>query len=154
MIYPRRELGLNGRWSDPSSAPGWDSVVVTTRPADFNTINVADAEAWFRVRLVSPWPEAPKAPRRTTTLRGRIVDDSTGCGVYFCQVVVDDTQCSAYTDTLGSFVLEGVPVGGIGVDACAGGGIGKHVKASVPGDSLIVIRLQGLPRYRFARSCR
>jgi hypothetical protein len=151
LIYPMRKLGLYGRQSDPVRSPEFDSVIVTPRPTAFNTINVKDAEVWYRVTLSTPWPEPPRKPMKTTTLAGRVVDDSTGCGMYFCQVVVDGTRCSAYTDTLGAFVLARVPIGEVGINACSGD-IRSHVVVRVPRDKL-VIRLPHDPRRRFMRPC-
>ncbi len=130
-----------------------DSFIVTPRWSEtFSTVGIKDAQVWFRVRLVTPWPERPRTPVATTTLRGEVVDDSTGCGIYFCQVVVISTRCNAYTDTLGGFTLTDVPVGEVKAEACAGG-YSQDVVVHVPRDTL-VFRFPHDPRRRFARPCR
>jgi hypothetical protein len=146
LIYSRRRLEWLPQPGEPyprvllpNELPEWDSVVVTTRPVKFGSaIGIVDTAMWFRAELVSPWPQARQAPRKTTTLRGRVVDHSTGRGIAGCQVVVDDTKCSAYTDPLGLFVLRGVPVGVIGVLACSRGWSWEHVEVRVPVDSLVI----------------
>ena len=149
LRYPRCRLMSLASYTE--EAPVWDSVLVTTRSTDFQNATAAgvvDTVMWFQVRLVRPWPEPPPLRRRTTTLRGRVLDDSTGRGIAHCQVVVDGTHCSAYTDTLGVFVLRGVPVGAIGVLACARGLSWEHVDVHAPVDS-VIIRLQRLDTRTF-----
>ena len=141
-------MALRGTDFNPS-----DSFFVTSHWTPTVVLMVKDAEAQVRMRLVNPWPEPPTKPIRTTTVRGSVVDDSTECAVYFCQVVVEGTKCSAYSDTLGAFVLNDVPLGLIDVDACAGGYISKHMELHVPKDALAV-RLRRDPRIRFTMRCR
>jgi hypothetical protein len=99
---------------------------------------------WFRVRLVEPWPEV--APRKisTTTLRGKVIDDSTGCALSFCQTLVDGTSISAWSDTLGYFVLNGVPIGRVAIDAFRPAYLGRHLEIVAPNDS-ITLRLRRDP---------
>jgi hypothetical protein len=149
LRYPRCRLMSLESYTE--EAPVWDSVLVTSRLADFQqatATGVMGTVMWFRVRLVRPWPEPPPLARRTTVLRGRVLDDSTGRGIAHCQVVVDGTHCSAYTDTLGEFVLRGVPVGAIGVLACARGLSWEHVDVQAPVDS-VIIRLPRLDTRTF-----
>jgi hypothetical protein len=145
LRYPRCRLESLATYTEEASV--WDSVLVTTtRPADFQqatATGIMDTVMWFRVRLVRPWPEAPPLARRITVLRGRVVNDATGRGVARCQVVVDGTHCSTYTDSLGVFVLRDVPVGAVGVLACARGLTWEHVDVQAPDDS-VIIRLQRL----------
>jgi hypothetical protein len=115
-----------------------DSFRVTTGWSDaFTTPYVRDAQVWLRVRVVSPWPESPGRPMRTATLKGLVVDDSTGRGLYFSQVVVLDTRCSTYTDTLGRFILKSVPTDQVVVEACAGSQF-KDMIVTVPSDTLVI----------------
>jgi hypothetical protein len=92
---------------------------------------VSGAEAWYRLKQVTPWPERRPKPIKTAILAGRVVEDSTGCALPFCQVVVEETRCSAYTDMNGAFVLADVPIGEAGVDACMGSSR-RHVTVCVP----------------------
>jgi hypothetical protein len=156
LFFQHHVLALEGQPARASSTFGWDSVVVTTRPTAFRTINVDDALMWFRLKVVSPWPEPRREPPATTTLRGSIVDDSTGCPIHHAaRVVVVGTRLGAYTDSLGGFNISDVPVGQIGVDACAETYISTHIDTRVPGDSL-AIRLRRDPRLRVigSRPCR
>ena len=154
LIYCARNLAVAEHASGPSNGPEWDSLVVSSSwSPTFTTVGVDDAQMWFRVRLVDPWPEPPRKPIKTASLRGSVVDDSTACAVYFCQVVIDGTKLSANTDSLGRFVLTGVPVGEVGVDACAGGYISGHTETRVPRDRLL-IRLRRDPRVRYRSPCR
>lgn len=152
LAYPPSRLVWDSQGYKPSDyrEPNW--VLLTTRPAPFRTYGIRDAEGFYRVRLVMPWPEPSPKPVRTSILRGRVVDDSTGCAVFFCQVVVDWTKCTARTDTLGQFSLVGVPVGEAGVNACAPGWVTGHSAARVPGDA-VVIRLRRDPRARVIQPC-
>ncbi len=142
LLFQKSALALDGRDSKAPGVYGWDSVTITTRPTAFHTINVDDALMWFRVKLVPRWPEPPPKPHPTTVLRGNVVDDSTGnpIGLSACVVVVA-TRLAAYTDRLGTFNIADVPVGRIGVDACAFAYIGGHLDTQVPRDP-ITIRLR------------
>lgn len=131
-----------------------DSFIVTSRwSSTYETIGIKDAGMSVRARLVASWPAPPPKARKTTSLRGRVIDDSTGCAVYMGRVVVDGTKLLAGTDTLGAFVVNGVPVGEIDVHGCALGYLSKHTVVRVPRDTL-VFRLRRLPGVRFNHPCR
>src|SRR5438093_1265015 len=128
LTYRVRDLALEGHATDWRSAPELDSVVITSRwTPTFTTIGVSDAWMRFRVRLVTPWPAPAPRPTRTTTLRGKVIDDSTGCAVFFRQVIFDGTKLVTHSDTLGYFVLNDVPVGSVGLDACAAAYLAGHL---------------------------
>ncbi len=162
FIFVRPEFKIGQRSSADSTwlivEPGRltvaDSSLVTSQWTPiFTTVGIKDAQMWFRVRLVDSWPEPLRKPMRTTTLRGKIVDDSTGCAVFFCQVIVVGTKLTARSDTLGRFAISDVPVGEVGVDACAGGYVWNHMEVRAPADSLL-IRLRRHPGARFSAPCR
>ena len=130
-----------------------DSLRITSQwTPTFTTVGIKDAQTWLRVRLIDPWPELAQRPTKTVRLSGRVVDDSTGCGVFFCQVVVLGTKFTTYSDTLGHFDLD-VPVGDIGVETCAAGYASAHSDVHAPRDSFVV-RLGRDPRVLVTRPCR
>jgi hypothetical protein len=67
-------------------------------------------------------------------------------------VVVDETKLNTRTDTLGTFVLDDVPIGQIRVEACAPGYMSSQTAIQVPQDHL-AIRLRRDPRVRITRRC-
>jgi hypothetical protein len=154
LCYRARYLAPVGHERDPSRAPDWDSLIVTSRwTPTLTTIGVYDAQKWFRVRLVAPWPEARPSPIETASLRGIVVDDSTGRTVSRCHVVVDGTRLDADADSLGRFVLANVPVGQRDIYACSARYMPSHAVVRVP-SAPIEIRLRRESRGRFTRTRR
>lgn len=134
--------GLGGR----ERRSGFDSLIISRSVPRTLVRAGGDVFSVYRVGLVDPWPEPPRPPVATQTIRGRVLDDSTGCPVFFSEIVVDGTSISARTDTLGTFLLREVPHGGRGLGACASGYIRKELVVSVPSAPL-EIRLRREPGY-------
>lgn len=126
-----------------------ESLLVSRTWSETFGTQVMDAEGWFRVRLVDPWPEPVRAPLKTARLVGRVEDDSTGCALFWSRLTIDGTKLGAFTDTLGHFEIADVPVGKISLNACATGYSWKHLELVVP-DSALSLRLRrqpGVPRW-------
>jgi hypothetical protein len=118
-----------------------NSLLVSGRWSETFGTRVTDADGWFRVRLVDPWPEPIRAPVKTTRLVGHIEDDSTGCAIFLCRLTIDGTKLGAFTDTLGRFEIANVPVGMISLNACSIGYSWKHLDVAVP-SGVLSLRLQ------------
>lgn len=121
-----------------------ESLLVSRLWSETFGTQVMDAEGWFRVRLVEPWPEPIRAPVKTARLVGRVEDDSTGCALFWCRLTIDGTKLGALTDTLGRFEIAEVPVGKVSLNACATGYSWEHVELVVPGSAL-TLRLRRQP---------
>ncbi len=128
-------------------------MLISGRPVVFELINANDAAATYQMKLVTRWPERPLKPVRTATLRGSIIDDSTGCAVRFARVIVLGTKLTTYSDADGRFEISHVPIGRVSIEACFFGYKRGHIVARVPGDS-IAFRLEPDPRDRFTQPCR
>ena len=134
-------------WGSRLSARGFivpDSLLVTRRWSDTFTTSVSDAQGWFRVKLIDPWPEPTRAPVRAARLVGRVQDDSTGCAIFWCRLMIEGTKLGAVTDTLGRFEIADVPVGKMSLNACAFGYSWKHLVVAVPSGAL-TLRLRRQP---------
>jgi hypothetical protein len=154
LIYRARSVALPGVKGDPTRGPEWRTITITNAwTRRFGTVGIDDGSGWFRVRLVDPWPEPSARRTRTASILGSVRDDSTGCAVDLCQVVVDGTNLAAYTDTLGRFVLAGVPIGKVGIVVCLPGYMRQQLEVRVP-DEELVVRLKREAGYGFIGPCR
>lgn len=98
-----------GQFAPPPAAPRWRRwLVATLALLGLKPLLAADEAAAFSP--LRPVPRATEqadthaeAPKGQVTIRGRVLDDSTGLGVSGAEIFIGDTPYGAVTDEQGNF---------------------------------------------------